>query len=269
MRVALAQIEVGADKTQNLERIALRAAEAARSGARLVIFPEAAMVHFGDAGRSLAGEAERLDGPFATGLRRLAREQRIAIACGMFEPAGGGRVLNTVGVFGPDGELAGAYRKIHLYDAFGFRESDNVEPGPGDLLTFELDGLRFGVMTCYDVRFPEIARALVDRGAGAIVLPAAWVPGPLKTEHWEVLVRARAIENTVYVLAADAIGPESAGSSMVVDPMGVIVARAGETEALVVAEVLPERIEAARRENPSLRNRRFGVRASEVSAPAR
>ncbi|MDQ6773806.1 MAG: carbon-nitrogen hydrolase family protein [Candidatus Dormibacteraeota bacterium] len=259
MRVALAQIAVRPEKAENLERIRALTAEAAREGAALAVFPEAAMAPFGGPGDSLGDVAEPLDGPFASALSGLARQHRVALTCGLFEPAPGRRVLNTVVTYGPEGGLLGAYRKVHLYDAFGFLESDKIEPGAGELVTFALGGFSFGVMTCYDVRFPETARLLVDHGADVLVLPAAWVPGPLKEEHWEVLVRARAIENTVYVLAADATGVDAVGSSLVVDPMGVAVARAGEAETLLLADLSAERIAAARRRNPSLQNRRYRV----------
>src|SRR5439155_4191121 len=128
------------------------------------------------------------------------------------------------------------------YDAFGFRESDRVAPGDGETLVFGLDGIAFGVQTCYDVRFPELTRHLAGRGAEVVLLPAAWVPGPLKEAHWEVLVRARAIESTVYVAAAGLTGRRFTGSSMLVDPMGVAVVRAGEAETLLVGDVDRDRL---------------------------
>src|SRR5207302_8520882 len=182
------------------------------------------------AGQDLAPVAEPLDGPFVTALGDGARRHGIAVVAGVFEPAPGpdGRVLNTVVALGRDGAQLGAYRKIHLYDAFGYRESDRIRPGDGETLLFALDGVTFGVETCYDVRFPELTRHLAARGAEVVLLPAAWVPGPLKEAHWEVLVRARAIESTVYVAAAGLAAPRFTGSSLLADPMGVAVVRAGE-----------------------------------------
>ncbi|MCL4544658.1 MAG: hydrolase, partial [Chloroflexi bacterium] len=150
--------------------------------------------------------------------------------------------------------------KIHLYDAFGHKESDKIKPGDGETLTFQLGGITFGAMTCYDVRFPELARCLVDRGAEAIVLPSGWVHGLLKEDHWEILVRARAIENTVYVVACDQVKNIYSGSSMVVDPLGVVRARAGEEPELLMGELTPDRIREARLKLPSLLHRRFSVR---------
>jgi predicted amidohydrolase len=136
-----------------------------------------------------------------------------------------------------------------------------VLPGDGDTLLFTLEGTAFGVQTCYDVRFPELSRHLANRGAGVLLLPAAWVHGMLKESHWEVLVRARAIENTAYVAAAGLTGRQLTGSSMLVDPMGVPVVRAGEAEGLLVADVEPERLRAVRRTNPSLEHARPDVYA--------
>jgi predicted amidohydrolase len=120
-----------------------------------------------------------------------------------------------------------------------------------------VDGVRFGLQTCYDVRFPEVTRRIVDAGADVLALPAEWVPGPLKEDHWRTLVRARAIENTIYVAAADQCAPTGAGNSMIVDPMGVVVAALGETAGIAAADVSPERVAAVREKNPALALRRF------------
>ncbi|MBO0709380.1 MAG: hydrolase, partial [Candidatus Dormibacteraeota bacterium] len=136
--------------------------------------------------------------------------------------------------------------------------SDLVAAGEGDLFTFTQDGLTFGVMNAYDVRFPELARELVvELRAQVLVLPAAWVRGNLKEDHWEILVRARAIENTVYVLAADQAGQDCCGASMIVDPMGVPLARGGDAPELVLGDISAERVREVRRMNPSLENRRL------------
>ena len=149
------------------------------------------------------------------------------------------------------------YRKLHLYDAFGQRESDWVEAGElADPETFELDGLRFGLMTCYDLRFPEVGRTLADAGADVFLVPAEWVRGPLKEHHWRTLVHARAIENTVYVVAAGQPGPRYTGHSLVVDPLGDVLAEADDGPAVLTAELARDRLAEARRTSPSLRNRR-------------
>jgi predicted amidohydrolase len=158
-----------------------------------------------------------------------------------------------------DGILA-VYRKEHLYDAFGQTESDWVEPGdPGEPATFVLGGLRFGLMTCYDLRFPELARTLVDADADVLVVPAEWVRGPLKEHHWTTLLAARAIENTMYVVAADHPTPIGVGHSQVVDPQGVVLAGVGTGEGIAVAALERAAIDRVRAVNPSLRVRRYAV----------
>ena len=268
MRIALAQIASGPEKDANLRRMLAMTEEAARAGARLVLFPERAMAN-PPPGQELAPLAEPLEGPFVTALAEAARRHGLAVVAGMFEPAPGERqVFNTVVVLGPDGRRVGAYRKIHLYDAFGFRESERIRAGDGDTLVFALDGITFGVETCYDVRFPELTRYLAGLGAQVVLLPSAWLHGHLKESHWEVLVRARAIENTVYVAATGMTGRQFSASSMLVDPMGVPVARAGEAEAVVVGEADPERVRVVRRSNPSLENLRPDLYARWLPEPA-
>jgi predicted amidohydrolase len=259
--VAVGQLATGLDKADNLARVCGMITEAAAEGAVLVVTPEYGMYcdlrRQGPAG----GFAETLDGPFLTAVRDTVRAEGVTAVVGMFEEVPGERrAANTLAAVGPDGRLLGLYRKLHLYDAFGFAESDTVLPGDlADPLTFDLGGFRFGAMTCYDLRFPETARRLVDAGATALVLPAAWAAGPAKEDHWTTLVRARAIENTSFVLAAAQSGPDCAGQSMVVDPMGVILAGAGERPGLALAALDPARVEQVRAVNPCLANRRFRV----------
>lgn len=175
-----------------------------------------------------------------------------------------GRISNTLVAAGPAGDFVAEYRKIHLYDAFGYRESAIVRPGEiGNPETFTVEGVTFGMQTCYDVRFPEVTRRIVDAGADVLALPAAWVPGPLKEDHWRTLARARAIENTIYVAAAGQCAPTGAGNSMLVDPMGVVTAGLGESPGVVAGEVSPERVAAVREKNPALRLRRFTVAKAE------
>ena len=262
MKIALGQFGAGPDKAANLDRMRELTRGAAAAGASLVLFPEGAMVSQ-PPDRSLAPAAERVDGPFVAALGEMARRHGIAAVAGMFESIpGDDRVYNTVVALNAAGSLIGSYRKVHLYDAFGYRESDRVRAGDGDTLRFSIEGTVLGVQTCYDLRFPELTRHLVGRGAEVVLLPAAWVRGPLKESHWEVLLRARAIECTCYVAAAGMVSAQYCGCSMLVDPMGVPVARAGEVEALVVGEVDPRRVASVRRTNPSLENARPDVYAS-------
>jgi predicted amidohydrolase len=231
----------------------------APAGHDLVVFPEAFARDFGEAGSDVARYAETVDGPFAKEVARVAADRRTTVVAGMFERGDDPeRPFNTLLV---RGAVDADYRKIHLYDSFGYRESDRLTAGPLEPLVVDLAGWRVGVMTCYDLRFPELARGLVDRGAELLVVPAAWVAGPRKADHWRTLVRARAIENTVYVAAVGQPAPRYTGHSLVVDPLGDVVAETGpgSAEEPVVVTGIVERgvLAEARRTNPSLANRRL------------
>jgi deaminated glutathione amidase len=264
MRVALCQLPVSPDPSVNLGRVRESLTQAAGRGADLAVFPEATLARFGTDLRAIA---EPLDGPFGRGLAGAARASGVALVAGVFEPAPDGRVYNTAVAYDAAGELAAAYRKIHLFDALGERESAMVAPGDRPEV-IDLAGVRVGIMTCYDVRFPELARALAVRGAELIVLPAAWAAGLFKEEHWVTLVRARAIENTVWVAAASQVpdpaapptrAPTGVGRSMLVDPMGTVRADLGPFAGLAVAELDSELTKQVRAVLPSLEHRREDV----------
>lgn len=259
--VAVAQFAPDADRAANLERMRELASDAAGRGAGLVVFPEYSQFFAPKLGPDWAAAAEPLDGPFVTALGQLARELRIAIVAGLAERVDPGpRFSNTIVAIDADGERLTEYRKLHLYDAFGARESDWIVPGDaGQQALFELGGIRVGVQTCYDLRFPEVTRMLVDAGAELVLLPSEWVRGPLKEHHWRTLVTARAIENTVWFAAADHAPPVGVGSSMIVDPMGVAAASLGEQVGVALAPVSADRVAQVRRVNPSLALRRFRV----------
>ncbi len=223
----------------------------------LVVLPEAFARDFGEAGSDVSAHAEGLDGEFASAVARVAAERATTVVAGMFEATaipGDDRPFNTLVA---RGAAHADYRKIHLYDSFGYRESDRLLAGAPEPVVVEVGGWKVGLMTCYDLRFPELARLLVDAGAELLVLPAAWVAGPRKVDHWRTLVRARAIENTVYVAAAGQPGPRYSGHSMVVDPLGDVLVEAGEEATVLRADVSRDSLAAARRTNPSLLNRRL------------
>lgn len=260
LTVAVAQFGATTDKAANRESVTKLVEDAVGTGADLVVLPENAMYSNPDPTADTSAERETTSGEFATLVGELAKRHGVTIVAGMTaineaNPKG----INTLLIVGPDGAQIDKYEKVHLYDAFGYRESDRVEAASFRPVTFELGGLTFGAMTCYDLRFPEMARALVDAGADALILPAAWAVGPGKEDHWTTLLRARAIENTVYVVAAGQSGPHCTGLSMVIDPMGVVVANAGEVAGTATTRIDPERVEAVRAKNPSLANRRFTV----------
>lgn len=257
--VAVCQFAPDSSRERNRERIAELVAQAAGRGAGIVVLPEYSHYFVTPMDDTLAANAEGLEGGFTSALRALAAEHGVIVVAGMVETADAGRVHNTVVAVGDAGVLA-VYRKQHLYDAFGQTESDWIEAGDvGVVASFELGGLRFGLMTCYDLRFPEVARTLVDAGADALVVPAEWVRGPLKEHHWTTLLAARAIENTVYVVAADHPAPLGVGYSQIIDPQGAVLAGGGSAEGIAVGVVERATIERVRRVNPSLRVRRYAV----------
>jgi len=263
--VAVAQFAPGDDVAANLAEISRLAVAASSRGAMLVVFPEYASYFTPQMGADWVAAAQTMHGPFVRGLAEVARELEIHLVAGMLEvvPGEPERAANTIVALGPDGELVAHYRKQHLYDAFGQRESDWIVAGPIDEpRTFVAGGFTIGIQTCYDVRFPEVTRRLVDAGVDLVVLPAEWVRGPLKEHAWRTLVTARAIENTVFVAAADHAPPVGVGNSMVVDPMGVEVVTVGETSDVAVAWIEPARVREARRANPALQLRRFRVEPS-------
>lgn len=272
MRVGLAQYGATADKAANLARALDVAAEARRRGVDLLVFPEVFMYRRPeDSTVPPAETAEPLDGPFMTAVARTAKEQRLHLVMGMLEraPREAFKAFNTAVLVGPAGDTLAVYRKVHLYDAFNGRESDRYVPGDAPPPVVQTALGRIGLQICYDVRFPEWTRLLALRGAEYVVMPTSWVFGPMKEDHWITLVRARAIENTVWFIAADQVRPDRIGRSLVVDPMGVIVADGGEEPGLVVADIDPDRLRRVREKNPSLTHRRpdlYGLRAEE---PAR
>ncbi|MDQ1174259.1 putative amidohydrolase [Microbacterium testaceum] len=258
--IAVAQFAPAASREANLADIDEATRTAAARGARVIVFPEYSSYFVDPFDDSLAANAEHLDGPFVRHLTALAAELDVVVVAGLLEKADDGkRVRNAVVAVSADG-IRSVYRKLHLYDAFGQRESDWVEPGEiSPPQTFELDGLRFGLMTCYDLRFPEVARTLADAGVDVALIPAEWVRGPLKEHHWRTLLQARAIENTFFVAAADHPPPLGVGHSMVIDPQGVVLAQVGTATDVAVAHVDPDVIVRVRRVNPALELRRYRV----------
>jgi predicted amidohydrolase len=254
LRIRLVQRASGLDPAENLA--ALEEIAALPGHPDLVVLPEAFARDFGQPGSDLSAFAEPLDGPFAQRLRALSSSTGSAWLAGMFETADdASRPLNTLLL--ADGERLAVYRKIHLYDSFGYQESDTVSPGAVEPVVVDVRGFPIGLMTCYDLRFPELARALAERGAEVVVVPAAWVAGKRKVEHWRTLLRARAIENTVWVVAVGQPGPRYTGHSLVVAPDGDVVAEADVDEVVIDARIDRAAVEDVRRTNPSLANRRM------------
>ena len=263
MRAAAVQLNSTEDKDRNLERANRLTRAAAADGAELVVLPEKFNV-LGTHEHYEAG-AEPLDGPSVGWAREVARELGIDLVAGSIVERREGRekLSNTSVHVGPDGELKAVYRKIHMFDVVvggvEYRESESEEPGADVVLSETGDGLPLGLTVCYDLRFPELYRILAVKGARVIAIPAAFTK--LTGEaHWEILVRARAIENQAFVVAADQVGThppdkESYGGSMIVDPWGELLARAPDQECFVAADLDLTRQDEVRETLPSLANR--------------
>ncbi len=274
MKIALLQIASGGDKMSNLAMITPLIRDAAARGATLIVLPEGASQAF-EQGR-LDTQAEDLDGPFATALRRLAGELGVTVVAGMFRPADKStvdgkelnRVYNTALITG-DGVHKG-YDKIHTYDAFSYKESDTVRPGE-ELVTFVHEGVTVGVATCFDIRFPEQFQQLAERGARVIVVPTSWADGDGKVEQWRVLTVARALDTGVFIAAAgqarpdyetkagEPSGPTGAGHSVVVGPTGLRLAEAGYGPETLVVDIDPEDTAEAQRQLPLAAMRKRSV----------
>ncbi len=251
--VAAAQVGSGPVVQENLSLVEEFAARAAEAGAAIVAFPEATMACFGT---DLASVAEPLDGPFADGVRQIAARLGITLVVGMFEPSGDGRVFNTLLLTGPDGDTT--YRKIHLFDAFGSKESDTVAPG-SEHVTTQVGGVRVGLATCYDLRFADQFTALGRAGAELVVTPASWGDGPGKAEQWDLLTRARAMDAQAFVLAAgqawrpaEGADPLGIGRSCVTDGLGRVRARLGHESGLLVTQIDTDEVAAIRTRVPIL-----------------
>ena len=267
MRAAAVQLSSTPDRDRNLEAADRLTRAAAAQGAELVVLPEKWPV-LGTPEQTAAG-AEPLDGPALEWARGAARELGIDLVAGSIAERveGAERGANTAVHIGPDGEDRAVYRKIHMFDVEvggrTYRESEHEAPGDEVVISHTAGGAGLGLTICYDLRFPELYRILAVRGAQVLTVSAAFTETTTR-EHWEVLLRARAIEDQCFVVAANQIGEHapglrSGGRSMIVDPWGVVLATAPDGESLAVAELDLGQLEAIRRKLPSLANRQAGA----------
>ncbi len=264
MRAAAVQLNSTEDTDRNLETADRLVREAARLGAELVVLPEKWSVL--GTGEQMAAGAQPLDGPAITWARAVARELGIDLVAGSIveRVAGRAKTSNTSVHVAPDGEIRAVYRKIHMFDVevdgVRYAESEHEEPGEEIVVSELADGVRLGMSVCYDLRFPELYRILAVRGAEVTAVPSAFTLATTR-DHWEVLLRARAIENQCFVLAANQIGTappgnRSGGRSLIVDPWGLVLASAPDTETAIVAELDLDVLRDVRRKLASLANRR-------------
>jgi predicted amidohydrolase len=262
LRTAVVQLNSTNDKARNLAVAERLVRAAAADGAGLVALPEKWNLLAG--GTELLAGAEALDGPSLTAARGWARELRIHLLAGSIaEQAPGGKAFNTSVLIGPDGEDLATYRKIHMFDVdvggVSYRESEHEEPGD-EIVTAPLGDITAGLSICYDLRFPELFRILAVRGARLLTIPSAFTHATGR-DHWEVLLRARAIENQAFVLAPNQVGEapphfDSYGRSMIVDPWGALLATAPDEECFAAADLDLSAQDRVRESLPSLANRR-------------
>jgi predicted amidohydrolase len=266
-KIALAQTKSSTIKQDNLDGASTLIDEAKRKDAHLIAFPEFLMAF--SPGAQTAAEltevAESIDGPFVTNLCKAAKAASIAVVATIYETCQvPGRVFDTALWIEASGRVRAVYRKLHLYDAFGFRESDKFHPGSDLTEPVDWGGARCGMMICYDLRFPEMARMLALAGADVLFAPSGWVQGDMKVDHWQTMIKARALENGCYVVAPDQTGNIYIGHSLVVDPFGRIVADMGESEGLEIIELDLDLVAEAREKLPLLKNRRAEIYAKHL-----
>jgi predicted amidohydrolase len=266
MKVSLAQIASGTDISHNLTLINQAAHRAAAAGADIVVFPEYAMYEKKMVDASFADVAQPLTGPFVAALAVTAVSLGITVVAGIVETnEHDARPFNTIVVLDPAGLLQASYRKMHLFDSYGFRESEWICPATDltpvvcDVIGRSGERARIGLMTCYDLRFPELGRELADAQAELVLVCSSWVPGPDKTEQWRILAQARAIENSYFIGAVSQCPPISIGRSLIADPAGRVLGELGIVPDLITVNVDRDQVWQARQRNPSLDQRRHAI----------
>ncbi|HZC50432.1 MAG TPA: carbon-nitrogen hydrolase family protein [Nitrososphaeraceae archaeon] len=269
--VAIVQMRSSEDKMENLELSVGFIREAAKKKSNLICFPEFQMAYspVSQSANQLSEIAESVnDGNFITTLRKAAKVNKISIISTIYEKSNkefDNRVYDTVVLIDNKGGISSVYRKLHLYDALGFKESDRMMAGNMIEKPAKTSVGNIGLMICYDIRFPEMSRILTVKGANILVSPSAWVHGVMKEEHWQTLLKARAIENGLYIIAPDQVGNIFSGRSMAVDPFGVVLLDMGNREGMEVVEIDKSRVQKVRELLPLLKNRRTDVYGNNIS----
>ena len=260
--VAIVQLKAHTDKQKNLKKIINFAYQATKKGARLCAFPEFMMFYTPSwqSAKELASFAETINGEFVSSVAECARQNLIQIVGTFYERSPKpNRVYDTSFIVNEQGKVISKYRKIHLFDALGFKESKKLMPGSKIVKPITTTLGKTGMMICYDLRFPEISRTLASSGTEFIVVPSAWVKGEMKEEHWMTINKARAVENGCYLIAPDQVGNIYCGRSLVVDPFGKILLDMKKKEGIGVVNVFTKRIRQVRSNLPLLKNRRTDI----------
>lgn len=258
MRVAAGQFVVTPEWQVNAQTCVTLMQSAAALGAELLVLPEALLARSDSDPDMSVKSAQPLNGGFMQLLKAQSRLDDLTTILTIHTPSSAERARNTlVALLG--GEVIAHYHKLHLYDAFAIQESKRVDAGGALPPLIEVAGFKVGLMTCYDLRFPDMALALALQGAEILVLPAAWVRGPLKEHHWSTLLAARALDTTCYLVASGECGTRNIGQSRIVDPLGVTLAGASTAPQLIVSEVSRDDLSRIRQQLPVLKNRRFAL----------
>jgi len=262
MKVAIVQFKASTNKETNLRKITDFISKAAKNKAKLVAFPEFMMFYTSSSQspKQLASLAETINGNFVSTIAKYAKENNIQIVGSFYEKSSKkDRVYDTSFVVDKSGKIISTYRKIHLYDALGFRESDKMTSGSKIAKPVKTSIGKLGMMICYDLRFPEMSRSLAVAGSEILVAPSAWVKGEMKEEHWLTINKTRAIENGCYVVAPDQVGNIYCGRSVIVDPYGKVLVDMKKKQGIAYADIDLKKIKQTRKVLPLLKNRRTDV----------
>ncbi|MDE1830027.1 MAG: carbon-nitrogen hydrolase family protein [Thaumarchaeota archaeon] len=261
-KIAVVQMRAGSEKEKNLSKILNYIKQAAKRDAKLCAFPEFMMFYTpsNQSAAELASLAEKISGEFVTLISKTAKENSIQVVGTLYEKSPhANRVYDTSFLIDKNGKIVSKYRKIHLYDALGFKESSKLYPGSSVARPVNSAVGKIGMMMCYDLRFPEMSRMLASSGSEILIVPSAWVKGKMKEEHWITINKTRAIENGCYVVAPDQVGNIYCGRSMIVDPFGKVLLDMKKREGIGIVDISLNQVKEVRKKLPLLRNRRTDI----------
>lgn len=262
MKVGVVQFKASTKKEINLEKIISFISKASSKKAVLCSFPEFMMFYTNSSQSStqLANMAETIDGNFVSTIAQTAKENHIQVVGSFYEKSRKkNRVYDTSFIINEAGKIISTYRKIHLYNALGFKESDKMIPGSKIASPVDTSIGKTGMMICYDLRFPEMSRSLAVEGSQVLIAPSAWVKGKMKEEHWITINKTRAIENGCYIISPDQVGNIYCGRSLVVDPYGKILLDMKKKQGISFVDIDLKKVNEIRKILPLLKNRRTDV----------
>jgi len=264
-KIAVVQFKASINENQNLKKILHYIKTAAKKDTDLCAFPEFMMFYTNSSqsAAQLAAKAQTIKGEFVTSITKCAKENSIMVVGTFYEKSKKkNRVYDTSFLIDKKGKILSTYRKIHLYDALGFHESDKMTPGSKITLPTKTKIGKLGMMICYDLRFPEMSRALASAGSEIIIVPSAWVKGKMKEEHWITINKTRALENGCYVIAPDQVGNIYCGRSLVIDPFGKILLDMKKRQGISFVNISLDKVKEIRKVLPLLKNRRTDIYSS-------